>query len=109
MFRSGGYNLATVDGGQALELPSMTVILPSKTDGLPEMEAGLSSSLQRWLDQLDEQSRHRPSEDKLPDVHVHLPRFRIDTMPPLRNALRCVGYGPLTLRLVQATHRKGPG
>lgn len=97
MFRRGGYTLATIDGGQALELPyagnaiSMIVILPSKTDGLPEMEASLSSSLQRWLDQLDEQSRRRPSEGFLPTVDVHLPRFQIDTRPPLHDALTALG------------------
>lgn len=117
MFRSGSYNLATVDGGQALELPyvgkavSMVVILPSAIDGLPALEAKLSSSLQGWLDQLDEQTRHLPSEDFLPTVEVHLPRFSIDTTFELRDPLTALGmrlaFHPLRADF-SAMHAGGP-
>jgi serpin B len=79
MHRSGNYLHAKSEGSALLEMPyvggdaSMFLLLPDRVDGLPEIEASLSSStLEGWQRGL----RLRG----LQDVAVSLPSFTID--PP---------------------------
>jgi serpin B len=88
MFRAGGYNYAENDAFQVLDLPyvgrrvSMTVILPRKADGLPAVEKELTGDkLAAALGGL----RYEPQ------VHVHLPRFKVEAGFNLNAPLKALG------------------
>lgn len=88
MHRWAEFRYGAVDDLQILELPygdgslSMVVLLPSKKDGLADLEAKLTfQNLQRWLKSV----RH---ED---EVKVYLPRFKTTTEFMLSGTLQTLG------------------
>ncbi len=88
MYRKGGYRYAENDQFQTLELPyagrrlSMVVILPRRHDGLVAVEKELSvARLQEVIQQLRHES----------EVHVYLPRFRIEASYSLNEPLQKLG------------------
>jgi len=89
MHRSGSYKMADVDDARLLSLPydggalAMVAVLPHRNDGLPDVEAKLSSSLGDWLERLEAED---PSE-----VDVYFPRFRIEAALRLDEALKRLG------------------
>ena len=89
MRRSGSYKMADVDDARLLSLPydsgalAMVAVLPRRNDGLPVVEAKLSSNLGAWLERLE--------RAQLREVEVHLPRFHIGTALRLDEALKRLG------------------
>jgi len=88
MFRVGRYQYGESDSFQALDMPyagkriSMTVILPRKPDGLPAVEKELTAAkLAETIKGL------RPAEE----VHVHLPRFKVEKDFLLNKPLKALG------------------
>jgi serpin B len=88
MFRIGGYSYAEDAAMQVLDLPyagkriSMTVILPKKIDGLAAIEKDLNADkLGTILKTL-----HHEKE-----VHVHLPRFKVEKSFELKKPLIALG------------------
>ena len=85
----GKYKLIDIEGGQMLGLPykdgasSMVVILPTRKDGLLDMEAKVATHLPTWLHQLDGAEWR--------EVEVYLPRFRIGARIRLDNVLKSLG------------------
>ncbi|MCS6866779.1 MAG: serpin family protein [Gemmataceae bacterium] len=88
MFRVGGYNYAETDRYQVLDLPyvgkriSMTVILPRKPDGLPAVEKELTGA---QLTTLLQSLRYEKQ------VHVHLPKFKVEKSFTLNEPLKVLG------------------
>src|SRR5262245_22122017 len=57
---------------------SMVILLPDRADGLEGLEVTLNSeSLDRWLSMLTEEE----------EIQIQMPRFRIESQPPLKLAL----------------------
>jgi serpin B len=88
MHRVGGYQYAETDAFQVLDMPytgrriSMTVILPRKADGLAGIEKDLNAEkLAATLKTL----RHEKQ------VHVHLPRFKVEKSFTLNKPLIALG------------------
>jgi serpin B len=88
MYRVGGYNYLETEGFQVLDLPyvgkriSMTVILPKKPDGLPAVEKELTGS---QLSALLQSLRYEKQ------VHVHLPKFKVEKSFTLNEPLQALG------------------
>ena len=88
MHRVGGYLYAEADGYQMLDLPyagnrvSMTVILPKKPDGLTAVEKELTG------DKLGAALQGLRFEK---EVHVHLPRFKVERSFTLNKPLMALG------------------
>ena len=88
MHRVGAYTYAETDGYQALDLPyvgkrlSMTVILPRKPDGLPAVEKELTG---------DKLSAVLKSFRFEQEVHVHLPKFKVEKALTLNEPLKALG------------------
>lgn len=81
------HGYAELEGGQLLELAyrgaqaSMVILLPTRVDGLPELEARLDGdTLAEWL-----------SSAKATRVAVQLPRFEFTTPSRLQEPLRKLG------------------
>jgi serpin B len=88
MFRVGGYSYTEDDAMQVLDMPyagkriSMTVILPKKTDGLAAIEKDINASkLAAILKSLQHEK----------EVHVHLPRFKVEKSFELKKPLTALG------------------
>ena len=88
MHRVGGYSYAETDGYQVLDMPyvgkrvSMTVILPRKPDALPAVEKELTS------DKLAAVLKGLRYEK---EVHLHLPRFKVEKSFTLNKPLQALG------------------
>ena len=88
MYRVGSYLYAENDAFQVLDLPytgrriSMTVILPRKPDGLPAVEKDLTGGK---LDAALKTLRYER------EVHVHLPRFKVEKSFRLNEPLQALG------------------
>lgn len=88
MHRVGGYLYAENDAFQVLDLPytgrrvSMTVVLPRKADGLAAVEKEVTA------DKLSETLKALRYER---EVHVHLPRFRVEKAFTLNEPLQALG------------------
>ncbi len=88
MYRVGSYLYAENDAFQVLDLPytgrriSMTVILPRKPDGLPAVEKDLIGGK---LDAILRGLRYER------EVHVHLPRFKVEKSFALNEPLQALG------------------
>lgn len=87
MRRSGDYRYAEIDGVQVLSLPyggeelSMVVVLPRDAQALAALERDLTlEQLQRWA-----------RGGRRQEVHVFLPRFRIESQFSLGEALQAMG------------------
>jgi serpin B len=87
MHQEQEYNYLEEDGLQILELPyegndlSMVILLPKKTNGLSDLEAGLSSEkLRSWLDGLRKRK-----------INVYLPKFKITSQFSLTHTLMSMG------------------
>ncbi|HJN09530.1 MAG TPA: serpin family protein [Pirellulaceae bacterium] len=81
------FRYAAVDGFQVLELPygdgslSMVVLLPEKIDGLPDLEANLTTeNLQKWIRKL-----------KSEKVKVYLPKFKTTSQFKMSSTLKSMG------------------
>ncbi|HEX5445228.1 MAG TPA: serpin family protein [Pirellulales bacterium] len=81
------FSYAETDDAQLLELPyvgnhlSMVVLLPKQADGLAGLEETMTAEkLDRWL-----------AEGKSRRVEVFLPRFKITSQLPLKDALKALG------------------
>lgn len=88
MYRVGGYGYLENDTFQVLQLPyagrriSMVVILPRKPDGLPVVEKELiGPNLTTLLNNLGYER----------EVHVHLPRFKVEQSFTLNQPLQALG------------------
>jgi len=89
MARTGRFRFARQPDVRLLELPyvgeelSMLLVLPEARDGLDRVEQVLDPELmQTWLDAL-----------RSTQVHVELPRFKIDPAEPIRLARTLIGMG----------------
>jgi serpin B len=88
MTRVGRYLYGETDAFQVLDLPyagkriSMTVILPRKPDGLPAVEKELTAA------KLAETIKGLHPEQ---EVHVHLPRFKVEKDFLLNKPLKALG------------------
>ena len=87
MNRTGEYGYAETEDVQALKLPyvggelSMVILLPTRIDGLAEMEKSLTAEpLARWLSALHEQK-----------VVVLIPRYKLETGFELSKTLEEMG------------------
>lgn len=87
MRRSGEYGYAEIDGVQVLSLPyggeelSMVVVLPRDARALAALERDLTlEQLQRWA-----------RGGRRQEVHVFLPRFKIESQFSLGEALQAMG------------------
>jgi serpin B len=91
MFRQGGYRYAETPELQAVELPykggqlSMTVLLPRRVDGLSAVEAALTG------DAFDRLLQKMAPED----VHLFLPRWKVEEGYQLNDPLEEMGLGIL--------------
>ena len=91
MHRHGRYRYLSSDGIQALELPykgkelSMFVFLPTKADGLADMDRSFASTqAENWIGKL--------AQVKEQKVDVRLPRFTITDPIALKPALIAMGH-----------------
>jgi serpin B len=88
MFRVGAYSYAETPGYQVLDMPyhgrrvSMTVILPQKPDGLPAVEKELTGA--KLADVLKGLRYQK-------EVHVHLPKFKVEKSFTLNKPLQALG------------------
>jgi serpin B len=88
MFRVGRYLYGETDTFQVIDMPytgrriSMTVVLPRKVDGLPAVEKQLTA------DKLTETIQNLRFER---EVHVHLPRFKVEKDFQLNKPLQALG------------------
>lgn len=88
MFRVGGYSYGETEGYQVLDMPyvgkrvSMTVILPKKPDGLSAVEKELTG------DKLADVLKGLRYEK---EVHVHLPKFKVEKSFTLNKPLQALG------------------
>lgn len=87
MRQTDEFRYGETDAAQILELPyaghdlSMLIVLPKRTDGLADLEAGLSGeSFRQWTSGL----RRRK-------VHVEIPKFKLTSQFQLADALRSLG------------------
>jgi serpin B len=86
MYQAAEFKYHAADGMQMIELPygeglSMVVMLPDKNDGLPAIEARLTSeTVEGWLSHLAQER-----------VMVHLPRFNMTSQFALAKVLRTLG------------------
>lgn len=87
MRRKGDYGYFENENLKVLELPyrgetfSMIICLPARVDGLKDLEKSLSRSvLEQWLE-----------EQKIQNVRVFLPRFRLTSRFELANVLAGLG------------------
>jgi len=106
MHQKHNFSYAAADGLRLLGLPygdgtlSMVVLLPDKVDGLPELEAKLSTaSLQKWMARAHAQ-----------DVIVFLPKFKTSAEFQLADTLKAMGmasaFDPKTADFSGMTGRK---
>jgi len=88
MHRVGGYLYAENDGFQVLDMPytgrrvSMTVVLPRKADGLAAVEKDLTA--EKFAATLKTLRFEK-------QVHVHLPRFKVEKSFMLNQPLQALG------------------
>lgn len=87
MYVHGEYRCGVVDGVQMLDLPysenklSMLILLPQAADGLSALEGPLSAEqLAAWDAQL-----------QINELHVYLPKFRLETSFELADVLQALG------------------
>ncbi len=90
MRRTGRFNYLDGDGFQAVEIPykesnlSLIVFLPKDTNGLPAFEQSLTTSnLRKWLGHLNQ----------VHEVHLFLPRFKVEADIQLNGILGMIGIG----------------
>jgi serpin B len=87
MSQTGKFKFSRESWGSVLEMPyagadlSMVILLPSETEGLQALESELTlANLNLWLSHLSEE-----------EVHVGLPRFRLETEYTLNPSLEQLG------------------